>query len=86
MLNIICLIPGINYGSLKIKGLPTVAPNSYEEALWVNALPHLLHGQHHPEAARQIDAISKDNALRIREFINNLLSLKEKVRNSVYDQ
>jgi hypothetical protein len=48
VLNIICLIPGINYSSLKIKALPPVAPQSYEEALWVNALPHLMHGQHHP--------------------------------------
>ena len=29
VLNIICLIPGINYTSLKIKSLPAVTPQSY---------------------------------------------------------
>lgn len=63
-----------------------MAPQSYDEALWVNALPHLMHGQHHPEVAEQIEAISKENSLRIREFVNNLLSLSEKIREKVYEK
>ena len=49
-------------------------------------LPHLIHGQHHSEIAEQIKTISKENALRIREFINNLLSLREKVREEIYEK
>lgn len=44
ILNIICLVPGINFKNLNIRSLPAFQKGSYEEALWANALPSLLHG------------------------------------------
>ena len=58
-LNIVCLIPAMNFRALKIKDTPAFASGSYEEALWVNCLPALLHGEHHWEVETKIGTISK---------------------------
>jgi hypothetical protein len=66
ILNITCLIPGINYKILNIGSIPRVQPNSYEEALWVNCLPSLAHGEHFLEVKNLTENVSKENSLKAR--------------------
>jgi hypothetical protein len=45
VLNIVSLVPSINYKILKFGRVPDIQADSYDEALWINAIKTFAHGE-----------------------------------------
>jgi hypothetical protein len=84
VLNVVALVPQLDPRSLNIDRPPQYRPDSYEHALWVNALAVLAHGEFFGETQEQSRILSEKPILQVRAFLNDLIAFKKGVHRDVY--